>query len=147
MPLADKVEGDLSLVAAEIDASFLGKIDTFRFEERALLAHAGELISAGKYAEALTIVNERNRSFWVDRDVDRQAQWEACRLMAELGEAITEIRPLLGKTNGSPGRWVQAYAGKQGWFRVDSLQRNLETWVAKMDQEPETEQDPRSRPA
>ena len=140
VPLADKVEGDLSLVAAAIDASFLGKIDTFRFEERALLAHAGDLISARKYAEALKIVNERSRSFWVDRDVNRQAQWEACRLMAELGEAIKEVRPLLGKTNGSPGRWVQAYAGKQGWFRVDSLQRNLETWVAKMDQEPETEQ-------
>ena len=137
--LADRVEGELGLVAADIDASFLGKIDTFRFEERALLAHAGELISARKYADALKVVNERSRSFWVDRDVNRQAQWEACKLMAELGEAINIVRPLLGKSNGYPGRWVQAYASEQGWCRVDLLQRTLETWVAKMDQEPDTE--------
>ena len=137
--LADRVEGELGLVAADIDASFLGKIDTFRFEERALLAHAGELISSRKYVDALNVVNERSRSFWVDREVNRQAQWEAYRLMAELGEAVKQVRPLLGKNNGSPVRWIQAYASEQGWFRVDSLQRNLETWVSKMDQEPETE--------
>ena len=138
--LAEKVEGDIGLAAAEIDAAFLGKIDTFALEERALLAHAGELIYTGRYEDALKTVRERSRSFWVDRDVNRQAQWEACRLMAALGEAIKRVRPLLGKTNGSPGRWVEAYAGEKGWFQVDSLQRSLETWVAKMDQEPETEQ-------
>ena len=136
---ADKVEADLGLAAARIDASHLGKIDTFRFEERTLLSHAGELVCTRKYDDALRITEERSRSFWVDRDVNRQAQWEACRLMAALGEVIEVVRPLLGKTNGEPGRWVQAYAGDQGWFRVDSLQRSLETWVAKMDQEPETE--------
>ena len=138
--LADRVEGELGLVVADIDARFLGKIDTFRFEERALLAHAAKLISARKYVDALKVVNERSRSFWVDRNVNRQGQWEACRLMGELGEAVKEVRPLLGKSDGGPGRWVQAYASEQGWCRVDSLQRNLETWVAKMDQEPETEQ-------
>ena len=137
--LADRVEGELGLVAADIDASFLGKIDTFRFEERMLLAHVGELTSTRKYADALKVINERRRSFWVDRDVNRQAQWEACRLMGELGEAVKEVRPLLGRSTGGPGRWVQAYASAQGWYRVDLLQRTLETWVAKMGQEPETE--------
>ena len=138
--LAEKVEGDLGLATVEIDAGSLGKIDTFRFEERALLAHAGELICDGRYEDAHEIVRERRRSFWVDRDVNRQAQWEACRMMAVLGEAINKVGPMLGKANGNPARWVQAYAGEMGWFRVDSLQRSLDTWVAKMDHEPETHQ-------
>jgi hypothetical protein len=137
--LASKVEADLGLGKAKIDAGHLGNIDTFRFEERALLAYAGELICAREYKKALGIVAGRSRSFWVDRDVGRQAQWEACRLMAELGREIEKVRPALSKSNGNPARWVQAYSTEDGWFRVDELQRRLETWVAKMDEEPETE--------
>ena len=138
--LANKVEADLGLGRAKGDAGRLGNIDTFRFEERALLAYAGELICAREYKKALGIVAGRSRSFWVDRDVGRQAQWEACRLMAELGWEIEKVRPALGKINGNPAKWVQAYSSEDGWFRVDELQRRLETWVAKMDEEPETEQ-------
>ena len=137
--LANKVEADLVLAEAKIEAGHLGNIDTFRFEERALLAYAGELICARDYAKALDIVAARSRSFWVDRDVGRQAQWEACRLMVELGREIDKIRPALRKANGNPAKWVHAYAAEDGWFRVDLLQRRLETWVAKMDEEPETE--------
>ena len=137
--LANKVEADLGLAEAKIEAGHLGSIDTFRFEERALLAYAGELICARDYARALGIVAARSRSFWVDRDIGRQAQWEACRLMAELGREIEKVRPALRNANGNPAKWVHAYAGEDGWFRVDSLQRRLETWVAKMDEEPEVE--------
>ena len=137
--LANKVEADLGLSKAKIDAGHLGNIDTFRFEERALLAYAGALICAREYKKALGIVAGRSRSFWVDRDVGRQAQWEACRLMAELGREIEKVRPALSKSTGNPAKWVQAYSTEDGWFRVDELQRRLETWVAKMDEEPETE--------
>ena len=137
--LANKVEADLGLGRAKGDAGRLGNIDTFRFEERALLAYAGELICAHEYKKALGIVAGRGRSFWVDRDVGPQAQWEACRLMAELGWEIERVRPALGKINGNPAKWVQAYSSEDGWFRVDELQRRLEAWVAKMDEEPETE--------
>ena len=137
--LSNKVEADLGLAKAKIEADHLGNIDTFRFEERALLAYVGELICARDYARALGLVAARSRSFWVDRDVGRQAQWEACRLMAELGREIEKVRPALRNANGNPAKWVHAYAGEDGWFRVDSLQRRLETWVAKMDEEPETE--------
>ena len=58
---------------------WLGATDTFRFEERALLAHCGELIATRKFDEALRLVGEREHSFWLDRDVGRKAQWEACR--------------------------------------------------------------------
>lgn len=138
--LANQVEVDLGLGKAKIDASHLGNIDTFRFEERALLAYAGEQICGREYAKALGIVAGRSRSFWVDRDVLRQAQWEACRLIAELGREVEKVRPALGKISGDSTKWVEAYAAEEGWFRVDALQRRLETWVAKMDEEPETEQ-------
>jgi hypothetical protein len=138
--LANQVASDLGLASASLAAEHLGRIDTFRFEERRLLGYAGELIVAKRYADALRIVSERNRSFWLDRDVGRQAQWEACRRLAELGQELERIRPALGKLGSDPARWVAAYAGEGGWHLVDALQRRLETWAAKMDEEPETEQ-------
>ncbi len=138
--LANKFEAELGLRTAKLDAAHLGNIDTFCFEERALLAHAGQLTASREYAKALGIVIERSRSFWVDRDVGRQAQWEACRLMAELGREVERVQSALDKVrNGDPAKWVQAYATEDGWFQVDALQRRLETWIAKMDEDPETE--------
>ncbi|MCA9231625.1 MAG: PglZ domain-containing protein [Planctomycetales bacterium] len=138
--IARRVESDLGLADAGIGAADLGNIDTFRFEERALLAYAGELLGAREYDKALAVVLGRSRSFWVDRAVGRQAQWEACRLMAELGSEIEKVRPAVSGGNGNPAKWVEAYSSADGWFRVDELQRRLETWVAKMDDDPETEQ-------
>ncbi len=137
--LADRVEADLGLTNAKLDAAHLGNIDTFRFEERALLARAGELIADRKYSEALGIVSGRSRSFWVDRDVARQAQWEACRLMAELGREVDRVRAALSKVGSDPAKWVSAYANEEGWHRADALQRRLETWVATMGDEPAAE--------
>jgi len=138
--LADRVATELSLQDAQVDAVHLGTIDTFRFEEQCLLRHAGTLIAAKHYDAALALVTARRRSFWVDRDVTRQAQWEACRLMAELGYTITRVRPVLGKMGTDPTKWLAAYTADEGWYWIDSLQRRLETWVAKMDEEPEAEQ-------
>jgi len=137
--LANRVASDLNLEAAEIDAAHLGRIDTFRFEERRLLAYAGDLIATRRYDEAANIVAGRSRSFWVDRDVGRQAQWEVCRLMAELGQEIERVRPSLAKLGADPAKWVAAYTAEGGWYQVDALQRRLETWAAKMGEEPETE--------
>ena len=75
----------------------------------------------------------------MDHDVTRQSQWEACRLLAELGCAITRVRPVLGKMGTDPAKWLAAYTADEGWYHVDSLQRRVETWVAKMDEEPEAE--------
>ncbi|MBP6807853.1 MAG: PglZ domain-containing protein, partial [Chromatiaceae bacterium] len=113
---------------------------TFRFEEERLLAHAAALIARKDYAGALAIVMPRGRSFWVDREFRRQAQWEACRLMAELGLELERVRAALGRMGTDAVRWVAAYTAEEGWHRVDGLQRRLETWVARMDDEPEAEQ-------
>ena len=133
--IANGLEEELQLSKADIDPAALGTIDTFRFEERVLLAHAGELIVDAKYGRALKIAAARGHSFWVDRDLERFAQWEAARLMAELGEQVSRVRPLLKGANSSPQRWVESYAAD--WFEVDRSQRALEAFVAKMEDEPE----------
>jgi len=137
--LADQVEAELGLRDAALKASDLGTVDTFRFEENLLLTYCGDLISEKQYAEAMKLVDERRRSFWVDRDVGRQAQWEAVRLMADLGIEIEDILPALSKMGENPSAWINAYTKENGWYRVDQTHRNLEAWVAKMDDEPEAE--------
>src|SRR5262249_15629831 len=50
--LADRVEQELGLTNATLPPGALGSIDTFRFEERELLRHAGELIANRKFDSA-----------------------------------------------------------------------------------------------
>jgi hypothetical protein len=136
-PLADRVENELGLHNAELPPGALGAIDTFRFEERALLHHCGDLIAGGRYDAALTLVAEREHSFWLDRDIARKAQWEASRRMAELGSAARQVRVAVNGTNGNAGTWLEAYTSMDGWYRLDQAQRRLETWVGNLDEEPE----------
>jgi hypothetical protein len=147
--LADRVEDDLGLRGAKLPAGSLSAIDTFRFEERTLLRHCGDLIATGKLGDldvALALVGEREHSFWLDRDVGRKAQWEACRRMAELGRAAAQVRAELNAfAVRRPDEWIAAYTRQSpnpgdptpGWYRLDQAQRRLETWVANLDEEPE----------
>lgn len=135
--LADRVEEELGLRSAKLPAGALGAIDTFRFEERALLRHTGDLIATGRFDEALALVAEREHSFWLDRDVGRKAQWEAARRMAELGSVAMQVRAAVNKANGDTAAWLEAYTSKDGWYRVDQAQRRLEAWVTNLDEEPE----------
>ena len=137
--LADSVEGELGLAGEGIDAAHLGKIDTFRFEERLLLRRCSSLIRDKKYKEALEVVQQRRRSFWVDRDVDRQGQWEVNRLMAELGLTIDDVMPRVGKAGDDPAVWIRNYTAEDGWYRVDLAFRSLQAWESRMAREPEDE--------
>lgn len=135
--MADHVEAELGLRDFAVPASALGSIDTFRFEERTLLAHCGDLVAEKKFDQALDIISGREHSFWLDRDVGRKAQWEACRRMAELGSLGVAARASVSKAAGDANTWIDAYASKGGWFRLDQAQRRLEAWVANLDDEPE----------
>jgi hypothetical protein len=144
--LADRVEEDLGLRDAKLPAGSLGAIDTFRFEEQALLRHCGDLIATSKFDVALALFGEREHSFWLDRNVGRKAQWEACRRMAELGRAAAQVRAELSAfAVRGPDEWIAAYTRQStnpgdptpGWYRLDQAQRRLETWVANLDEEPE----------
>ncbi len=137
--LADRVEDELGLKNAKLSPGALGSIDTFRFEERAVLRYAGDLIANGKFDSALSLVSEREQSFWLDRDVARKAQWEATRRMAELGSVAAQVRAAVAKTSGDAAAWLDAYVTQSGggWFRLDQAQRRMEAWVANLDEEPE----------
>ena len=135
--IADRVEAELGLRDAAVAAATLTSIATFRFEERLLLTYCGELIAAKKFNDALEIIGLREQSFWLDRDVGRKAQWEACRRMAELGSLGTTVLAAVEKTGGDANAWIGAYTTKDGWFRLDQAQRRLEAWVANLDDEPQ----------
>ncbi len=135
--MADRVEAELGLRDVALPPGALGSIDTFRFEERTLLAHCGDLVAEKKFDQALDIISGREHSFWLDRDVGRKAQWEACRRMAELGSLGVAVRAAVSKAAGDANAWIDAYASKDGWFRLDQAQRRLEAWVANLDDEPE----------
>jgi hypothetical protein len=131
--LADRVEGELGLRDAKVPANGLSSIDTFRFEERVLLAHCGQLIVTKAFDHALRLLSEREHSFWLDRDVGRKAQWEACRRMAELGSVAMSVQVAVGKAGGDANAWIDQYTSKDGWYRMDQAQRRLEAWVANLD--------------
>lgn len=135
--IADRVEAEMGLRDVAVPAGTLGSIDTFRFEERVLLAHCGDLVATKKFDEALDIISGREHSFWLDRDVARKAQWEACRRMAELGALGVAVRAAVSNAGADANGWVDAYASKDGWFRLDQAQRRLEAWVANLDDEAE----------
>lgn len=137
--IADRVEAELGLKNAALPPGSLGAIDTFRFEERALLRHAGEMIANSQFEAALALVAERDRSFWLDRDITRKAQWEAARRMAELGGLARAVRAAVGKMAGNAAAWFDAYVSQSGsgWFRLDQAQRRLESWIPNLDEEPE----------
>ncbi|MFH0979912.1 MAG: PglZ domain-containing protein [Planctomycetota bacterium] len=137
--LADQVESEFGLADAALQPEKLGRIDTFRFEERTLLSYAGQLLVNRRCEQASKVVSDHRRSFWTDRDLRRQNQWEACRLMAEQGSLAAEVRKSLPKA-AEPKAWIERYTAADGWYRLDFVQRNLEALVASMTEDPESEE-------
>lgn len=133
--LADNVEQELGLKVSSVDPLALGAIDTFRFEERALLERCGELVQRGDYEQVQGVVEERRASFWLANDVDRQAQWEAIELAAALGAQASEVEAALSTAPTSPSGWIEQYANE--WHHLDRAQRRLEAWLPKLEEEPD----------
>jgi hypothetical protein len=134
--IANQVELELGLADAQIPGPALGSIDTFRFEERVVFEYTADLISTGAYDEALRHVAERAGSFWLAQDLVRTAQWEASKRMAELGRVATAILAEIGSVGGSSADWVRRYTEADGWLELDRVQRRMETWIGKLDDEP-----------
>lgn len=133
--LADTVEQELGLASTDIDPLNLGSIDTFRFEERALLARCYELIRDRDYPKAESVVQQRSGSFWLDLDVERQAHWEVCRRMVELAATANRISGGIQAVPDDPDSWIESYA--EEWFALDQAQRRLEALIPKLEEEPD----------
>ena len=134
--IADRVEVELGLGPTSVAADALGSIDTFRFEERAVLVHCGALIAERRFDEALGFVAQREQNYWLERDLARRAQWEACRLIAELGKLAAVVADEARSVGGAAGEWVSRYTATDGWLRLDQAQRRMEAFVAKLDDDP-----------
>lgn len=133
-PLANAVEESTHLRSLGILPEKLGKIDTFGFEEQLLLTYAVCLAIDGQFGAASAIVEARRRSFWLDRDVRRQAQWQAAARTFELGALARRVQLEVGQTKEDSALFVQRYAKE--WQALDRLHRETEAWVANMDEEP-----------
>lgn len=133
--LADQAAAELQLDASSIDALKLGSIDTFRFEERALINRCGELVRGGHYQRVIDISEQRSSSFWLRESFGRQAQWKAIQLAAELGAAADEVDKTLKSASGSVAGWIERYA--ESGHLLDRAQRHLEAWLPKLEDDPD----------
>jgi len=133
--LADTVQSELSLSQSSVPGDQLGAVDTFRFEERAVVAKCFDLIAKDKTNEAAALLEGRGQSFWIESQQSRQFVWQACRLMLEMGTLADEVVATIAKANGKPEQWVERYVGESGWHRLDHMQRRLETLLAVIEDE------------
>jgi hypothetical protein len=128
--LADQAASELGIEKLPISGDALGSIDTFRSEERLVIARCFELIADRRFLDAQTILNARQASYWINRDKDRTLVWSACRFMIDLGIIAGEVEATLAKANGTPSIWFSRYTEPKGWHRLDRAQRELEAIIA-----------------
>lgn len=125
---ADETEARISEERG-VDPASLGRIDTFRFEEDALLREAiRQLDPASDRPEAWAFVlnlaeGRAERSFWLRRDERRRMAWRLVLDTARLAQAIATAGPRLPPSAD--------LGGAVGWYaaagaRVDQLHRVLE---------------------
>lgn len=137
--IADEVQNELHLDSLGISPGDLGAIDTFRFEEQSLLAYVGDLIIQGDFAQACDIVGQRRQSFWALHQLERQEQWQAYGLAAQLGQAISEASEQIPNSSKPAAHWIEGYVADKGWHRVDRLHRRMESLLAGMTDSIESE--------
>ena len=132
--LADDVEGELGLAELDIDAEALGRIDTFRFEERRLLETCDRLLATGKPERVVVIVKERKGSFWVSvsEHPDRHAAWQACEKLARLSLGIESTEKALKAVPADARGWVDAYTATKGWHCVDQQYREARALLGRL---------------
>ena len=135
--LADQAQSELGLTETSVAGDLLGPIDTFQFEERAVVAKCFDLIAKDKAKEAAALMDARSQNFWVDRQQPRSAVWGACRLMVEMGKQAEVVVATIAKANGKPEQWIERYvaSGPDGWHRFDHAQRRLEVLLAAIEEE------------
>lgn len=132
---ADKIEAELGFSTDTVHGASLGSIDTFRFEEAAVVAACFELVASEKFEAARALMASRESSFWVNREVTRKSVWAVCKLMVDLGLVAAAVDSTISKANGNPSVWVERYVSeKDGWYALDQAQRRLEAFLSSVDE-------------
>ena len=122
---ADETEAWLTDEVDAARAEDLGKIDTFFFEEQAVLTAAIDALRGSGWKQALEWADLREdvNSFWLRTDPPRRGAWRLIRGAARLGEAIAAAPKSL-RDCGSLELALQRYT--QFGAAVDQAHRHLE---------------------
>jgi hypothetical protein len=123
--IADEIEVQLDNEVREATAADLGKIDTFRFEDRIVLAAALDALGSARFQLAydFTIDRTASNSFWPQLVRGRQIAWNLVMLAAQLGRLVLEHQALLdGARTLADALERYTTAG----FEVDAAHRRLE---------------------
>lgn len=91
--IAGEFESLLGREAEEGSPEDLGKIDTFRFEERRFLEGALEALADERWDEAAQWASQRTpeNSFWIRKEPRRGDAWQLVGVAAALGQAIDAL--------------------------------------------------------
>lgn len=122
--IADEYEIELEQEAKTATAADLGKIDTFRFEDRKVLEAALDALG-GKFDVAYDFAIERTGedSFWPSYVRGRHVAWHLVKLAAQLGRALNANQLLLNDAR-TVADAVERYA--DAGYSVDTAHRELE---------------------
>lgn len=123
--IADEYEVELEREANTASAADLGRIDTFRFEDRVVLAAALDALEGAKFDVAHEYAAERTAedSFWPSHVRGRQIAWQLVKLASQLGRAITANALLLNSVR-TVGEAIEQYMS--AGYAVDTAHRELE---------------------
>jgi len=122
---ADRIETELEIECKEATAADLGRVDTFRFEDKKVLEAALEALREERWEEAADYAEDRSdeRSFWVQRDDARRTGWKLVSLAARLGSSVAKHDALL---DGARDLEQAAERYALGGCDVDWAHRKLE---------------------
>ena len=122
---ADRVETELEIECRQATAADLGRVDTFRFEDKMVLKAALEALRDERWEEAAAYAADRSdeRSFWVQQDEARRTGWKLVALAARLGAVVSKHAGLLGGVRDLE-QVAERYA--RGGCDVDWAHRKLE---------------------
>ncbi len=122
--IADEYEVELEQEEKAATAADLGKIDTFRFEDRKVLEAALDALD-GKFDVAYNYAIERTAedSFWPSYVRGRHVAWQVVKLAAQLGRSLNANALLLNDAR-TVADAIERYA--DAGYAVDTAHRELE---------------------
>ena len=123
--IADDHEEQLESEVRGSTAGDLGKIDTFRFEDRIVLAAALDALGSARFQLAydFTVDRTASNSFWPQLVRGRQIAWNLVMLAAQLGRMVVDHHDLLDGAK-TLAEALERYT--TAGFEVDAAHRRLE---------------------
>ncbi len=140
---ACEVERDYAIHDLDVPWEALRETQTFLSSEARLLETADSLILDGACAEAVTLAEQRQASFW---SLDERAlHWSLIRIAALLPMSCTRMTEELEARRWTAAEMIEAYAQRAGgdsepWCLLDTLHRHMERLYAGLGSTPALDQ-------